>query len=74
LIGFLISEKFGIELVDSGDFYTALMYGIFIVFSVRPLMKFLGKDFSLKSLFIVGELTTYILTLYKILVNFFFRK
>lgn len=38
-IGFLISEKFGIELVDSGDFYTALMYGIFSVFSVRPLLR-----------------------------------
>ena len=38
-IGFLISEKFGIELVDSGDFYIAFMYGIFIVFSVRPFLK-----------------------------------
>lgn len=38
-IGFLISEKFGIELVDSGDFYTALMYGIFSVFSLRPLLR-----------------------------------
>lgn len=38
-IGFLISEKFGIELVDSGDFYTALMYVIFSVFSLRPLLR-----------------------------------
>lgn len=38
-IGFLISEKFGIELVDSGDFYTALMYGVFSVFSLRPLLR-----------------------------------
>ena len=38
-IGFLISEKFGIELVDSGDFYTALMYGIFSVFAIRPLLR-----------------------------------
>ena len=38
-IGFLISEKFGIELVDSGDFYIALMYGIFSVFSLRPLLR-----------------------------------
>lgn len=38
-IGFLISEKFGIELVDSGDFYIAFMYGVFSVFSIRPLLR-----------------------------------
>jgi hypothetical protein len=38
-LGFLISEKFGLELVDSGDFYIAFMYGVFIVFSCRPLIK-----------------------------------
>lgn len=37
-IGFLISEKFGYELVDSGDFYYAFMYGVFLVFSIRPLL------------------------------------
>ena len=43
-IGFLISEKFGIELVDSGDFYIALMYGVFLTFSVRPLLKVTSKS------------------------------
>lgn len=38
-IGFLISEKFGLELVDSGDFYIAFMYGVFLIFSCRPLIK-----------------------------------
>jgi hypothetical protein len=37
-IGFLISEKFGFELVDSGDFYFFFMYIVFISFSVRPLL------------------------------------
>jgi len=37
-IGFLISEKFGIELVDSGDFYNAFMYVVFITCSTRPLL------------------------------------
>ena len=37
-IGFLISEKFGIELVDSGDFYIVFMYSVFAVFSLRPLI------------------------------------
>jgi len=34
-IGFLISEKFGIELVDSGDFYFAVMYLVFVGFSLK---------------------------------------
>lgn len=42
-IGFLISEKFGIELVDSGDFYVAFMYIVFIVFSLRPLIGLYSK-------------------------------
>jgi hypothetical protein len=37
-IGFLISEKFGYELVDSGDFYYLFMYIVFLVFSIRPLL------------------------------------
>lgn len=43
-IGFLISEKFGIELVDSGDFYTFFMYMVFLSFSLRPLIKILSKN------------------------------
>ncbi len=43
-IGFLISEKFGIELVDSADFYNALMYGVFAAFSIRPLLRIYSKD------------------------------
>lgn len=38
-IGFLICEKFGLELLDSGDFYMAFMYSVFIVFSLRPLLR-----------------------------------
>lgn len=57
-IGFLISEKFGIELVDSGDFYIAFMYGVFMVFFLRPIILSYGKHetpynpFSLKYFFI----------------------
>jgi hypothetical protein len=43
-LGFLISEKFGIELVDSGDFYTFFMYCVFFSFSLRPFLKILSKD------------------------------
>ena len=57
-IGFLISEKFGIELVDSGDFYIAFMYAVFAVFSIRPLILSYCKydtpynPFSLKYIYI----------------------
>ena len=34
-LGFLICEKFGFELIDSGDFYIALMYIVFSSFFLR---------------------------------------
>lgn len=37
-IGFLISEKYGFELVDSGDFYYLFMYCTIFIFSVMPLL------------------------------------
>jgi hypothetical protein len=40
-IGFLISEKFGIELVDSGDFYIGFMYVVFIALACKPLLRIL---------------------------------
>lgn len=43
-IGFLISEKFGIELVDSGDFYNAFMYAVFASFSLLPLIRIYSKN------------------------------
>ena len=57
LLGFLISEKFGMELVDSGDFYYLWMYLVFLSFSVRPLLvvaesnKSLWNVFSLRRVF-----------------------
>ena len=45
-VGFLISEKFGIELVDSGDFYIALMYALFAGFSGRLLVRMLSMNES----------------------------
>jgi hypothetical protein len=37
-LGFLISEKYGFELVDSGDFYYLFMYAVFFSFSFKPLL------------------------------------
>jgi len=38
-LGFLVCEKFGFELLDSGDFYVIFMYAIFIGFFGRMLIK-----------------------------------
>lgn len=38
-LGFLICEKFGFELLDSGDFYFVFMYIVFIFFFIRLLIK-----------------------------------
>ena len=56
-IGFLVSEKFGFELVDSGDFYYAFMYAVFVAFSMKPLLTAADPDkgfldmFSLRRVF-----------------------
>ena len=42
-IGFLISEKFGIELVDSADFYTGFMYVVFLSFAIKAFFKGFGE-------------------------------
>ena len=74
LIGFLISEKFGIELVDSGDFYNALMYIIFLVFALRPLIRIMGKNFTLKDLIILKDLLYYLQTLNTIILLYIKEK
>jgi hypothetical protein len=38
-IGFLICEKYGMELIDSGDFYILFMYIVFICYLLRLVFK-----------------------------------
>lgn len=38
-LGFLTTEKFGFELVDSGDFYFMGMYVLLLIFPLRLLLK-----------------------------------
>jgi hypothetical protein len=45
-IGFLVCEKFGLELLDSGDFYIAFMYAVFLIFSLRPFLKIICRSSS----------------------------
>ena len=50
-LGFLVSEKFGFELVDSGDFYFLTMYTVFLCFSIRPLLTVSEPTKSVWSVF-----------------------
>lgn len=43
-LGFLICEKFGFELLDSGDFYVLFMYLVFIFFFCKMFLKLLSAE------------------------------
>ena len=71
-IGFLVSEKFGFELVDSGDFWYFFMYCVFASFSLRPLIftsdspEGFAKVFFLRNVLkFYTDLSTFILKKFK---------
>jgi len=68
-IGFLISEKFGFELVDSGDFYYLFMYIVFASFSIRPLLITLNSKDSLKSVFSLKPIFSYLTVVISMLLK-----
>ena len=70
LLGFLISEKFGIELVDSGDFYTAFMYGVFFCFSLRPLLRIIDKNSTWKTCFLLKNLMKFLLNMLQLFLKY----
>lgn len=43
-LGFLICEKFGFELLDSGDFYFIFMYLVFFFFLARLFLKLINYE------------------------------
>ena len=64
-LGFLVTEKFGFELADSGDFYYLWMYGVFAAFSIRPLLTVASKTQSITSLLSLRH----IILFYNLLIN-----
>jgi hypothetical protein len=42
-LGFLITEKYGFELIDSGDFYYFFIYIVFISFSIKLVVSTLNS-------------------------------
>ena len=69
-LGFLISEKFGIELVDSGDFYTLFMYFVFICFSLRPFLKVLDQENTIWQFFSYKFLLNYLKIIFNLFICF----
>ena len=69
-LGFLVSEKFGLELVDSGDFYFLIMYIVFLAFSIRPILTSLTPEKSFLSIFN----PKYILRFYTNIIFLFFKR
>ena len=45
-LGFLITEKYGFELIDSGDFYYFFLYIVFISFSIKLVVSTLNSKES----------------------------
>lgn len=74
-LGFLITEKFGFELVDSGDFYFLFMYLVFLFFVCRLFLKLMdGKKFSWNALsikWLIFFYKTLVILLIKTVNNFF---
>jgi hypothetical protein len=63
-IGFLVSEKFGFELVDSGDFYYLFMYAVFLSFLFKPLLTIANHKNTLSSLLGLKSIANFYLTLF----------
>jgi hypothetical protein len=70
-LGFLISEKYGFEMVDSGDFYFLFMYLVFLSFSVRPLLTTINSSSSITSIFSLKPVVSYFLNLFYLLAKNF---
>lgn len=69
-IGFLISEKFGFELVDSGDFYYLFIYIVFASFSIRPLLTTVNHQNNVSQIFSIKEVVKFFTTI----ILLFFKK
>lgn len=68
-IGFLISEKYGFELVDSGDFYFLFMYIVFICFSLRPLLITFNSKTTLLEALSVRPVVKFYLSLFYFIIK-----
>jgi hypothetical protein len=68
--GFLITEKFGLELVDSGDFYFLFIYVVFLCMFLKLFLKIININDKNWSFLSVKWLFDY----YRTLLILFFKK
>lgn len=50
LLGFIVTEKFGFELLDSGDFYNLVMYIGFLLLFLRCIIKIYNNNTASKNI------------------------
>jgi hypothetical protein len=70
-LGFLASEKYGFEMVDSGDFYFLFMYLVFLSFSVRPLLITLNSKDPISTVFSIKPVINFFLTIFYLICKKF---
>lgn len=73
-LGFLISEKYGFELVDSGDFYYLFMYVVFLAFSIKPLVYTLNSKRSWIDILSIKPILNFFINILNSFLNYFSKK
>ena len=68
-LGFLICEKFGFEMVDSGDFYFLFMYLVFLFFFCRLFLRIIDAENNAWSFFSFKWLFFFINTLVSLVLK-----
>lgn len=71
-LGFLICEKFGFELLDSGDFYFLFMYLVFLSFCLKLFTKLLSYESINWNILSLKWFIYYYLSLFNF-IKFFFK-
>jgi len=69
-LGFLICERFGFELLDSGDFYYLFMYVVITCFSCRLLIKHTTTEQAIGNIFSFRWLYFFTSTAFLVFIKF----
>lgn len=73
LLGFIVTEKFGFELLDSGDFYTLLMYLGILILILRLFIKSYNDVKSDTNVWnILFNVFNYYISIINIIYNYFY--
>lgn len=88
LIGFMITEKFGFEMLDSGDFYMIIMYVLFVVIIFKINIKLIVNDgfgffnyinffflyYNTVLLIFLNFIKNNLINFYNLIINILYRK